>query len=280
MIFKRMSRGALVVLSLMLCILLSMFSVYADSNGSAQAQEALRDSVRDSLDDNEYEIEGGGYMKGSELFTKDETTNGMYDLDEGAFNSLTSSAQTELVSDIAEASYDAQETNTTITDVTIQDWWRELQSKDGVGSKFLNVVLENTKPDFVSANKIYKPFSGIVGTVMGLIAVFGMGLLGIVMVADIFYIVIPPVRMFVSDSENGDNGKLPVSKIFTNDAIYAVRVAEDSKDSSGSKKQALGVYLKRRIPMLILLGICLLYLVSGRIYTLVSWILDLVAGFI
>ena len=68
--------------------------------------------------------------------------------------------------------------------------------------------------------------------------------------------------------------------MFSDDALYAVKVAEESSDAGGSKKQALGVYLKRRIPMLVLLGICLLYLVSGSIYTLVGYILDLVSGFI
>ena len=60
----------------------------------------------------------------------------------------------------------------------------------------------------------------------------------------------------------------------------AVKVAEESDSSDGNKKQALGIYLKRRIFMLILLGICLLYLVQGQIYTFVGWILDLVSGFL
>ena len=265
---------------LFICSCTSVFAV--DASQEAQAKRELTVYVQSQLSQNEYSAEGGGYIQGSDLFAGSATEG--YDLDEDEFNKLTSSAQTELVKDIADKSYDAEETQSNVSEDTIQTWWKELQTKDGAGSKFLNVILENTKPDFVTANKIYEPFSGIVGTVMGIIAVVGMGSLGIVMVADIFYIVIPPVRMLVSE-EGGEPGggrgsRRGASKIFSDDALYSVRVAEESDDAGGSKKQALGVYLKRRIPMLILLGICLLYLVSGQIYTLVGYILDLVSGFL
>ena len=256
---------------------------FADDDPDVAAKKDLQDYVVDTttgLGDKDYKVEGGGKLKGSELF-KTGTGDNNHEIDEGKFNSLTSAAQSQFVSDIAKYSYECVDKNDNVTNDTVEDWWRDLQAAEGVGSKFLNVVLENTKPDFVSANRIYKPFSGLVGTVMGIIAVVGMGLLGIVLVADIFYIVIPPVRLLVGDENGGGkDGKIAVSKIFSNDAIYAIKVAESEGDGGGSKKQALGVYLGRRVPMLILLGICLLYLVSGHIYTLVGMILDLVSGFI
>ena len=43
---------------------------------------------------------------------------------------------------------------------------------------------------------------------------------------------------------------------------------------------ALGVYFKYRWLELVVLGICLLYLVSGNIYSFVAWVLDLVSGFL
>jgi hypothetical protein len=257
-------------------------SVFAatDSSQDALAKKELTTYVSSQLSQKEYAVEGGGTMKGSDLFTGSASTG--YDLDEAKFNKLNSAAQTELVTDIANKSYEAEDKKEKISEETVQNWWKELQTKKGAGSKFLNVILENTKPDFVTANAIYAPFSGILGTVMGIIAVVGMALLGVVLVADIFYIVIPPVRMLVSDEQTGDGrgSRKGASKIFSNDAIYAIQVAEESNDAGGSKKQALGVYLKRRIPMLILLGICLLYLVQGQIYTMVGWVLDIVSGFL
>lgn len=286
---QRIAVSLRMVVVIVMAVMLSLFgsiSVFAiDNSQEAQAKRELTVYVQSQLSQEEYAAEGGGFVKGSDLFTGSATEG--YDLDESQFNKLDSSAQTELVKDIADKSYEAEEdTTNNVSEDTVQNWWKELQTKDGAGSKFLNVILENTKPDFVSANAIYKPFSGIIGTVMGIIAVVGMALLGLVMVSDIFYIVIPPVRMLVADDGNGGEpgggrgGRRGASKIFSDDALYAVRVAEESDDAGGSKKQALGVYLKRRIPMLILLGICLLYLVSGQIYTLVGYILDLVSGFL
>jgi hypothetical protein len=141
----------------------------------------------------------------------------------------------------------------------------------------MNVILEDTKPDFVAANKIYKPLSSVVNVVLGVIAVMIMAFLGIVMVADIAYITLPPVRLFVADSNDGKHGstaKVASSKIFSHDALYAVKQAEEGDDG----RQALGIYFKRRVMMLILLGICLMYLVQGQLYTFVGRILDLLSG--
>ena len=288
---KRLSKILGIFLLCLSMVFMSSIVAFADTPAAVDDPEAqmntLSNSVYDQFTtDDKYKKEGGGVYEGKSIFSgwdyqKGAPANGVgYTIDEKKFNELTSAAQSAFVSDVAKKSYDVVDASDTLSEDTVENWWKELQTKDGVGSKFLNVVLENTKPDFVSANRIYKPFSGLVGTVMGLIAVLGMGLLGIVLVADIFYIVIPPVRMLVAEGDGGKDGKLPLTKVFSNDAIYAVKVAEENSDAGGSKKQALGVYLGRRVPMLILLGICLLYLVQGQIYTLVGWILDLVSGFL
>ena len=271
------------LVAVMVLGLMSMSVFAAGSSQDQQAENELTTYVAGQLSENTYAVEGGGYLKGSELFEGD-ATNG-YDLNEGNFQKLTSKAQTELVDDIQTKSNEALDpSNTTtknVSESTVENWFKKLQSKDGVGSKMMSLILSDTKPDFVSANKIYKPFSGVIGTILGLIAVLLMAFLGIVMVLDISYIALPPMRMFVSESQQTgkDGSKSLKSNLVSNDAIYAVQTAESESDS-GSKKQALGIYLKRRIPMLILLGVCLLFLVQGEIYKLVSWILDLVSGFL
>ena len=266
----------------------SVFATDSQYSESEQAKNDLSTKVQSDLSSNTYSIDGGGTYSGSDLFKQD-NGNGAYHINEDKFNELTSKDQTQFVQDIADSCdkqvKDSKDNSTggagtaDITDSTVQNWWKELQSQKGVGSKFLNIILANTKPDFVTANAIYQPFSGVVGTVLGLIAVLLMAFLGIVMVSDIAYIALPPVRMLVS--EGGDHGKPEKSKIFSHDAIYAVECAENNSDAgSGGGKQALGIYLKRRIVMLIILGICLLYLVQGQIYTLVGIVLDLVSGFL
>jgi len=230
-----------------------------------------------------YTLEGGGSIEGKDLWDGDkETKNGKTsitkakDVKESEFQKLTSSAQREFVDDIIKASEDSIGLKGIEQD-TVDDWWGNLQKKEGMGSRFLNVILEDTKPDFVSAKKIWKPFSGPVSTILGILALAVMAFVGIVMMCDIAYITLPPVRLFVSDDEQGE--KIAKSKLFTHDAIYAVQKSESDSDS-GSPKQALGIYFKRRVFALILLGICLLYLISGQLWVGVGYILDLVSGFL
>lgn len=253
-------------------------SMFVFAGDEEDAMRSLQGYVYNKVSETEYTLEGGGSLKGKDLFEGSATKG--YDLKEYEFQRLSSKAQSQLVSDIATYSEGAVDDVSGVEESTVQSWWKQLQTKDGVGSKFMNEILSNTKPDFVTANKIYQPFSGVIGTLMGIMAILIMGFLGLVMVSDIAYIVIPPFRLFVSDEANGNGGKISKSKLFSDDAIYAVRVAEEDNGSNGNKKQALGIYFKRRVVMLIILGICLLYLVQGQIYTLVGILLDLVSGFL
>ena len=275
---KEMKRSHVCWISMLIAMILSLLSCNLTllAVSEEQAMHNLTTYVYGKMSQNDYTLDEGGSIKGSDLFDGSPTDG--YDLVESQFTSLSSKAQSDVVSDIATYSNAAVEDDRAngVEESTVQTWWKQLQTKQGVGSKFMNEILKNTKPDFVAANQIYKPFSGPISIAIGVIAVVMMGALGIVLVADMCYITLPPLRMFVDDG----NGK-PKSKLFSNDAIYAVRVAEeDDGGNSGNKKQALGIYFKRRVIMLILLGICLLYLVQGQIYTLVGYILDLVSGFL
>lgn len=277
-----------VMLMMIVSLMLTSVVAFADTKGQVsadeQAKNALTVYVQGQMQANEYSIDGGGHMSGSDLF-EGKPTEG-YDLDEEQFQLLTRKAQSQVVEDIAtysnEAIDDDEGNLKNVSESTVQNWWRDLQSKKGVGTQFLNEILKNTKPDFVTANLIYEPFSGVVGTVLGLIAVLLMAFLGIVMVSDIAYIALPPVRMLVADQADSKGGSKPEkSKIFSHDALYAVECAENNSDGgSGGGKQALGIYLKRRIVMLIILGICLMYLIQGQIYVFVGMILDLLRGFL
>ena len=267
------------VLMMVASFVMSGISVSADVTTSAQFSESVVNAMG-SYADKTYTTTGGGSYKMSELLVKstNESTKDVYVVNEVKYNSLTSSAQTQFLTDlnvIATAVVDME--NNAYTDESLTNWYAILQQQDGVGSKMLNMILSNTKPDFVSANKIYEPFSGLVGTCLGLGAVLIMALLGIVMVCDIAYITLPPVRLLVGDE--GENRKGIKSKLFSHDATYAVQVAESQDAGNGSPKQALGIYFKRRVFMLILLGICLLYLIQGEIFSLVGKVLDLVSGF-
>ena len=254
----------------------------ADTTSTADFSEKVHNSFG-SMADKTYVTEGGGSYRMEDLIYKStaQSTYGVWMINEERYNELKSGAKTEFLTDlnsIAEGviATEAAAGGTRYTDESLTNWYSILQQQDGVGSKMLNMILANTKPDFVTANKIYEPFSGLVGTVLGLGAVLIMAFLAIVMVCDIAYITLPPVRLFAGEESERSGVK---SKIFSHDATYAVQVAENSDGGNGSPKQALGIYFKRRVFMLILLGICLMYLIQGQIFALVGMILDLVSGF-
>lgn len=281
---------SLVTVLVMLLSITSIPVLAADPNASAELQ--LYDAVYGHTTVNrEYKLSGGGKLAGAELWVNN--TSGNVKAEKYAL--LTTGAQQDFVNDIIAA------TNKAITDDSIKDgegnvyhttnvtsetateWFRRLQTTEGIGPKLLTGFLSDTKPDFITANKIYSPFSSIVGTILGILAILGMSLLGVVLVSDVMYIALPPLQALVPPDgprearAEGTSAVAKLSFIFSDDARYAVRTAMAEENG---KKQAYGIYLKRRVVMLILLGICLLYLVSGQIYSLVGKLLDLVSGFL
>lgn len=243
-----------------------------------QAESNLTTGIYNKLAENTYELEGGGTITGKELFNKQSNgSNGtLYDVNEDQFQDLTKAEQQQFTTDLVEEA-NAQVGDNGVTSSTVTGLLQKLQTKKGMGSKLLTEILKNTKPDYVKANNIYQPFSGIVGTLLGLGAILIMALLGIVMVSDLAFISLPPYRGLMGGAEGGE--REGVAKfLVSHEAISAVREAESS--SEGNYKYATGIYLKRRIVALIFLGLALLYLVQGQIYAIVGYLLDLVSGFL
>lgn len=280
---KVLKKSMRTFLGLFLCLIMVLsIGLTAGAATTEEAIKSLGTDVKSSVGSNSYSYSGGGSTTGNKLLKTDSDTGHMT-VDEAEFGKLSSGEQQKFLQDVVDASNETAEKGTNGVDTsTVQLWWKELQQKNGVGSKFMTVLLQDTKPDFVAANAIWKPFSGPIGVLLGLGAVIIMSLIGLVIVADISYIALPPVRIFASE-EGGNGGKKSIrSFLFSYEAINAVRIAESGggNGGNGEAKQALGIYFKRRVVMLIILGICLMYLVNGQIYTLVGWILDLVSGFL
>lgn len=252
----------------------------SDDSIQGQAYSDLATSIYDSVSDNMYTASGGGNYKGSDIV--DDKTGLVND----HYTELTSKSRQQLLNDMNKAADERvakdkgeDPSSSTVTADTKNNWLVNLQKCDGVGSQLLTTVLANTKPDFVTANQIYQPFSGLVGTLLGLGAVLLFAAVAIVMVLDISYMAIPFIRTIGTD----DSGSQKRPNWVSYEAYYAIQQAEGGEgggNTKGAGKQALGIYLKKRIGMLVLLGVCLLYLIQGQIFTFVGWVLDLVSGFI
>ena len=253
---------------------------YADSKYTVD-KKYIKSGGSDSTSTNDI----SGTMKATELVRENDGF-----LIEESFRKLTDNSQRQVIKDLnasAEAVLNESVDDNgslTFTDQDYQNWVEQLQQQDGVGSRLISTLMANTKPDFASANRIYQPFSGTVGTILGLVAVLLMAALAIVMVLDLAYIAIPFVRNLLDggSSDNGNGGSGIKSKFVSWEAYNAVQQVEagggNGGNSGGDNKTAVGIYFKKRIIMLLILGLRLLYLVQGEIFTMVGWFMDLVSG--
>ena len=245
---------------------------------------------------NTYKKSGGGYYLYTELFDPNNSKDGEL-LYSDHLSKLTPSAKQAFLGDVlvianamssdTENGYVVRNGDAVTAD-TVSDLMVVLQSQSGLGSQLLASLLQNTKPDYVTANRLYAPFSGIVGTALALISILIMSLLGLTMALDIAYITIPAFQLMLDgdvESGNGQGGKKGgMAKIISHEARSAVEAVENGGGQSGqggsSNKAAIGIYFKRRWKGLVILGICLLYLVQGQIYVFVAWVIDLLSGFL
>jgi hypothetical protein len=250
---------------------------------------------------NRYKLSGGGYAYYTQLWNTaaissvvTEGGSGNADLFADNFSNLTSKGKQDFLEDIltmANAITADTENGYNVgagapTSDTVTDFVDKIQQESGMGATLLASLLQNTKPDYVTANKIYEPFSGTVGTILGIVSIAIMALLAITMGLDLAYITIPAFQMAMGGSEstsgNGDKSK-GIGKIISMEAHKAVQAAEGGQGGggqggSGEYKAAVGIYFKYRWKGLVMLAICLLYLVQGQIYSLIAWFIDLFSG--
>lgn len=253
--------------------------------GTTATQFAYEESL--VSEDTQGNVTSKSYATMGDVLNTDGTFN------EATFEKLDRKSQSKAVDIVCEAAQEANnETNDTtgsrkFSDNDYQNWMTQIEQQKGIGSKLMTTLMKNTKPDFATANKLYEPFSGVVGTLLGVLAIILMAALALVMVLDLSYIAIPFVRNVLDGGSDGNgaggNGGVK-SKFVSWEAFNAVQQVEGGGGASGQQggesKTAIGIYFKQRIIMLLILGLCLLYLVQGEIFTLVGYFMDLVSGFL
>lgn len=245
-----------------------------DGQSSEVADQQLRTYVQKELANNKYEVEGGGYLYGREILPPGANT----DVSSDKFETLSKKGQNEFTNDLMQSMDDAtsmtdnekvQNNVGAVNTQTSTNWLKDLQNNPGMGSKILQQTLANTKPDFVSANEIYKPFSGLIGTIIALLAILMMAFLAVTLVIDLCYITIPFARGLAKGE--GDDKKI---SMVSSEAIAAVKETEEGD----GKGVALLAYLKKRIIGILVLGFCLVLLVQGEIFTFTGTMVDMTFG--
>lgn len=287
----------IIVSLLMVCLILCQgVVVFAeDASGLKTLVTAVREAKNSNYSgefgwdysEKRYKCKEGGYK----VYTDLTTTDASKPINEENLSELTVGAKKSFLTDYYNAGqkvYEKSKKNNysdKITEETMTAWLDAVQNTAGVGSQLMTTLMSQTKPDYVTANRLYKPFSGVVGTILGVCAILLMAFLAITMVLDLAYIAIPTFQLFVDGDGNGGNGQGGGKKSFiSSEAMEAVRMAEGGQGGGGqngsSNKLAVSIYFKKRVLMLVVLGICLLYLVSGNIFALVGWFIDLLSGFL
>lgn len=141
----------------------------------------------------------------------------------------------------------------------------------------------NLQADTDSATAALGGFKPLVQVVTGIIVVVVMLCTTVITAADILYVTIPFARSFMDSHFEGGGGLSRSTegggntfRFISDEALAAVK-AQDTGEAKGS---AIGKYTARRIPALIMLGICLYIFISGQVGLLIAIGVRLVSGFI
>lgn len=145
-----------------------------------------------------------------------------------------------------------------------------IESQDESTASLVRQLSNDVNADFARAYMAFKPFSGVLGFVLGVFAIGIFVTLTLMIVTDLSYIVIPIVRDWLTPASS--NAK---PKYVSNEAWYAVKEVDSSTNTS---KNTLLIYFKKKTMQFVILSICILYLLSGQIYTLIGNIMDMFRG--
>lgn len=149
--------------------------------------------------------------------------------------------------------------------------YNELCALDTSTSSLVRQLSDDVNADFNGAYKYFKPFSGPLGIVLGLFSLVLFALLAMTIVVDIAFMTIPFIQTWLM----GDSGDK--AKFVSLEAVSAVKESA-SKIGTSEYRSPINYYLKTKTKQLVAISICLLYLVSGQIYSVLAQIIDYFSG--
>ena len=168
------------------------------------------------------------------------------------------------------------------TDADRQAIYNEVKDNCGqANAAMVAALFQDTKADMFSALRIFQPFGGVVGTILGVFVVCIIVLILGSTALDIAYINIPIARNFMYGKEKDGGGDKGPKKPWgiTHDAWSVVDECEGDSGKDGGYKNANIAYFKRRVITYIVVAIMILYLLSGQLSDIIAWVMKLVSGF-
>lgn len=140
-------------------------------------------------------------------------------------------------------------------------------------SSLVRQLSNDVTADFAGAYSSFKPFSGTLGWILGMISLLMFILLGLTISIDIAYINLPFLQLMLGDASSQKKPKFV--------SLEAWSAVKESESKAGQEfKSPLISYMKTKTGQFVAIFICLLYLVSGQIYTLIANVMDMFQGFL
>ncbi len=261
----------------------------ADGNGAGnatqEADKALRTTVAKDLAGNTYQLSGGGTVNGSDIIKPEGTIN------QAIYEQLTSSAQSQFANDLM-AKTDSYTEPTAqdytpslaksagVNSETKQNWFKELRSNSGLGSKLLTSTLaRGVYADLDGGARWFAPFSGPLSTALGFLAILILAGTTISAVIDLAYITIPAFQVLSDAVTNGGgNGSGGGGGLRQASAKLVSTAARKAVEAEENGQNAVWVYFKKAAGKYLAVGFTLCFLAYNLLWSLVGTAMDLVTG--
>lgn len=144
-------------------------------------------------------------------------------------------------------------------------------------------LIEQIEPNMFTSYELYKPFSGAMGTILGIICILILLFQIFTTLLDMMYMQFPVFRerVFQMKTTSGggrfsmvrDRTHLERPWFISYEAAYANKVNVESN----GEKNALVIYFSHRVLSLLVIVVCLTYLILGSMSDVVFWLWDKIA---
>ena len=139
-----------------------------------------------------------------------------------------------------------------------------IAEQDSPVSAAIKYLKSDASADFVEAKAWFRPFSSPVSIVMGIVCLLVFLFMGLSMIFDCAYLSLP---MFQAVLEHGEEYKKPFG--VSREAWAVMKEASQNED-----RNIMVLYFKRRVPVLVVTGVCLGYVISGQIYDILVYFIN------
>lgn len=141
-----------------------------------------------------------------------------------------------------------------------------IAEQDSTTSAAIKYLKSDTSADFVEAKAWFRPFSGPISTIVGVICILVFMFIAFSMLFDCAYLSLPAFQGLL---ERGNPNKRPFGV-----SREAWSTMKEIYKPEMQSRNIMSLYFSKRIPVIIICSIALAYIISGQIYDLMVFFVD------